>query len=126
IDNTFIQGLITDHTALNFPENACTDCNNVIFEPTGRVIRRRGFKYEDDYDTVTVDRTNKVIRSFLWKEVTGLGAINIFVIQIGATLYFYLATSGAISAARIQQTVDLSDYEVMDSDETLGSYYCEF
>ena len=42
IENNFTAGLKTEFTGLNFPENAATDCDNVIFDMPGDVTRRLG------------------------------------------------------------------------------------
>ena len=47
IENNFSKGLLTEHTALNFPENACTETFNCTFDNLGNVSRRLGFDYEN-------------------------------------------------------------------------------
>lgn len=110
VEKAFIGGLITDFTAINFPENSCTETENVRFEPSGEVIRREGFDWEDNYEFRNINRTGNVVTSYLWKEVNGNGNTNLFVVQVGATLYFYETTADSISNGAILTTVSLGTY----------------
>ena len=90
---TFANGLITQATGLNFPENACTETWNCVFEETGPVRRREQFDFEDSYRLNEVDHTNKAITTYNWYGVTTLGIFSIVVKQVGTTLYFYDTTN---------------------------------
>ena len=46
VENNFVNGLITEATGLNFPENACTDTLNCIFYDNGKVSRRKNVRFE--------------------------------------------------------------------------------
>lgn len=89
VENNFKNGLITEATGLNFPENACTSTDNCVFNFDGSVSRRLGFDFEDDFTTKTIDRNNSVVSTYLWKNVAGVGTVSVLVQQVGATLYFY-------------------------------------
>src|SRR5690242_10780182 len=93
VENNFRNGRITEATGLNFPENACTDELNCIFNLPGNVTRRLGFNFEGNYSTKTIDRTQSVVQSYLWKNVAGSGTTILVVVQVGSTLYFYDASS---------------------------------
>lgn len=112
IDNQFIGGLNTDFTALNFPKNTCTECFNVVFDPSGRVQRRFGFDFEENASFKNVVKDEDIVTSYLWKEVNGNGDTNLFVVQIGGTLYFYETTANSISAGLVVDFVPLSDFAV--------------
>jgi hypothetical protein len=47
--NNFVKGLVTEATALTFPESASVDEDNFVLERTGRRARRTGIDYEDSY-----------------------------------------------------------------------------
>tara|TARA_R110000744_G_scaffold293208_1_gene403652 strand:+ start:931 stop:3180 length:2250 start_codon:yes stop_codon:yes gene_type:complete len=47
--NNFTKGLVTEATALSFPDNASVDEDNFVLERTGRRLRRLGVDYEDNY-----------------------------------------------------------------------------
>lgn len=89
IEKSFIKGRLSEYTGLNFPENACTDESNCIFERTGLVTRREGIDFEVNASTRSIDSNNKAVSKFYWRNVAGDGTVNILVNQIGSTLYFY-------------------------------------
>jgi hypothetical protein len=88
VQNKFIKGLITEATALNFPEDACTETFNCVFDHLGRVTRRLGIDLEGGKVTRTSDMANGVTVTYLWKNVGGDGDINYVVVQNGGTLDF--------------------------------------
>ena len=47
--NNFVRGLITEATALTFPESASVDEDNFVLERTGKRLRRLGVDYETNY-----------------------------------------------------------------------------
>lgn len=109
VENNFKNGLITEATGLNFPENACTDTDNCVFNWEGSVSRRPAFDFENDFSTKTINRTNSVVNSFLWKNVTGVGDVSLEVLQVGATLYFYkIDGTASTSNGAIASTITLS------------------
>src|SRR5690349_19732939 len=89
VENNFSRGLITEASGLNFPENACTETYNCEFNLDGSVNRRLGFDFEANYETKTINRTNSVVRPYLWKNVAGNGDVTLLVVQVGLTIYFY-------------------------------------
>lgn len=111
VENNFSGGLNTQATGVNFPSNACVDADNCIFHELGYVVRRPGFNFEQGYAVKTIDRTGSVITVFNWKNVTGDGAVNLAVKQVGATLYFYAPTPNeSFSAGALSTTVDLEEF----------------
>jgi hypothetical protein len=111
IENSFVNGLVTEASAVNFPENACTETFDCVFDQTGSVSRRRGFNIETNHSLREVDRTERAISTHLWKNVAGDGNISLMVVQIGETLYFYDAsTNDPLSSHAIADTVDLTDF----------------
>ena len=113
---TFVGGLNTESTRLNFPENAATDIDNVIINRNGEVSRRLGCDVEDAYqlsasvfDTASLE--SYAMSTSEWLAVNGKGEKNFLVIQIGAILYFHNLGVEPISAAYVG-SLDLSAYQI--------------
>ena len=113
VQNNFVNGLVTEATGLNFPENAATETYDCVFNRIGNVERRKGFNFETDYTTQDVDKTNAVFTNYVWKNVSGNGDKVLIVVQVGSTLYFYEATSTVdpISTGYVD-SLDISTYEI--------------
>lgn len=111
VENNFVKGLITEASGLNFPESACTETYNCIFNLDGSVQRRLGLDYEEDYSTKTIDRTDVAISTYLWKNVSGDGSVTLFVAQIGGTVYFWETGGDSVSEGAISSTITLSTYK---------------
>jgi hypothetical protein len=114
LQNSFIGGLKTEFTGLNFPENACTSMENTIISLIGESVRREGIDFESGFDTTTIDRTNKAISTYKWKNVGGDGQTQILVMQVGNTLYFYQSSNSTIadplSDTILASTVTISNF----------------
>jgi hypothetical protein len=124
VENSFRGGLITQATGLNFPENACVDTDNCIFDFDGSVVRRPGFDFEDEYSTKTIDRNNSVVNAFVWKNVSGNGDVSLVVLQVGATLYFYeIDSEDSVSNGALATTVALTSVSGAPTAETVE---CQF
>lgn len=109
VENNFTNGLITEATGLNFPQNAVTDTDNCIFDIDGSVYRREGFNFEENYTATAIDRANVVVSTYLWRNVSGTGDATILVVQIGETLRFYRTDgTGNFSNTLVPAVVDLT------------------
>lgn len=109
VENSFINGLVTEATGLNFPEAACTETYDCEFDIDGSVYRRLGFDFEGNFTTKTINRESVVVNSYLWQNVAGDGNTTVLVKQVGNTLYFYEATgSGNFSSGAVATTVILT------------------
>lgn len=125
IQNNFTRGLITEATALNFPENAVTDTRNCVFDEKSIVYRRLGFDFEESHSTLTANQTG-AIASYVWENVGGDGDVTFIVVQIGNILYFYnVPTTGALSANRKSFTISLDSYRVSSAPST-ADIPCQF
>lgn len=89
VENSFINGVVTEATGLNFPDKACVDADNVVFEIDGSAYRRTGIDFEDGYATKTIQRADNVVKTYLWQNVASNGNATVVVAQVGSTLYFY-------------------------------------
>lgn len=128
IQNKFIRGLITEATALSFPEDACTETNNVVFDPTGRITRRPGFDTEASYTSATVTVANtSVYTEFVWNAVAGDGNISFLAVQHDDIISFYdISDSVEVSGNRHATTIDLTTYLAQESTFDPGRYECQF
>lgn len=126
VDNNFSGGLISQATALNFPENACTSTDNCVFSERGFVTRRPGFDYEVNHVDKTIDRTASVVNTWLWENVAGDGTLNFAVVQVGGLLYFY-DTGGAVgvSPGALTSTVALAPFSPAGAPSP-GTLECQF
>ena len=104
VENSFIKGLVTEATGMNFPEQAVTETYDCIFDIDGSVYRRTGLDFEPNFTTKTIDRSNRAIREYLWQNVSGNGNITVIVLQVGNTLYFYEADGTGIFSTGAQTT----------------------
>lgn len=108
VENNFSRGLITEATGINFPENACKETYDCVFSIDGSVERRFGFDFEASNSTKTIDRTNSVVVSYLWRNVSGDGNVTLLVVQVGSVVYFYRVGSSSLSSGAVSTTVTLS------------------
>lgn len=115
VENLFTNGLVTEATGLNFPENAVTETYNCIFDRKGLVKRRLGFDYEASDATVSTIASGDrgyVCSVFKWQTVGGAGNVNFVVLQVGKTIYFYEIIDGDIlSDQRKSFTINLATYK---------------
>lgn len=128
VTNNFINGVITEATALNFPENACTDADNVVFKETGKFSRRLGIDFEDDFSIKLYPRRSKVVKPFLWRNVTGNGDISFIVVQTGPTLNFYqIESDTALSGNPLSASVTLTTYKAPSAPSAdFNNFECDF
>lgn len=127
IENNFTRGLITEATAMNYPENSVVEADNCVFDKSGRVIRRYGVDYEDNYSVSTLDdlgvMSNAVdpedyydsltITEYEWTTVGNDGSLSFAVVQIGDTLRFYeIDEDNTISPNLKTFSIDLTDFQV--------------
>ena len=101
--NTFVQGLITEASPLNFPTNASVDEENFELNRDGTRDRRRGMDYEPDYiqNNTTLPTTDFYgsygYSNYVWKNVGGDASKEYLVVQIRNFLYIYDTQKESIS-----------------------------
>lgn len=122
LQNNFIAGLKTEYTGLNFPENAATDAQNVIFSMIGEVFRREGFDYEANFVQTNINRTTNAITTFLWENVGGDGQTKILVVQIGQNIYFFQSTNSTIASPLSTTLLTASTFPLSTFVAAGGSY----
>lgn len=126
IVNNFSKGLITEATGLNFPENACTETLNCVFDYKGVVTRRLGFDYENGYETDSLTRSDSAVAEFLWEAPNGDGTLSFVVVQVGTVLRFYeVDVDGALSPGMKSFTIDLTSFDT-SGNPGVGAVACQF
>lgn len=92
--NTFVQGLITEASPLNFPANASSNEENFILNRDGSRQRRLGMDLEpgthlyDSTEPYSLIRTVGV-NTFTWSQVKGSTFLELTVVQTGNLLSFF-------------------------------------
>lgn len=125
VQNNFRNGLVTEATGLNFPENACTDTYDCVFNYDGSVSRRLGFDFEADSTTKTIDRTNSVVTTYRWRNVAGNGNLTVFVVQVANKLYFYRMDASSISGGAVADTVTLTPVASAPATSTIEAQFSD-
>src|SRR6266404_1958251 len=130
VENNFVEGLKTEFTGLNFPENACTATSNCVFTLIGDVFRREGIDYEANYALTNINRSGVAISSYIWTNVGGDGQTKVYVLQVGGTLYFYQLTnataSSPLSTTKLASTVTLSSFLATGSTANPNITECQY
>jgi hypothetical protein len=115
VENNFTRGLVTEATAMAFPENAVVDIDNCDISQRGVVTRRYGIDYETDKTITamsTITSNVGAITEFNWGTVGETGTVNFVVQQIANKLVFFLEDDTGISPNIKSYTVDMLTYKV--------------
>lgn len=102
--NSFVKGLITEASPLNFPKDASLEEENFELNRDGSRQRRKGMANEA---FATYQNTSLSLSDFLaaapstykWTEAGGIASQNIIVVQAGNTLYFYSMNFTSLSGS---------------------------
>lgn len=120
VENNFVNGLVTEATGLNFPENAVTETQNCVFDEIGVVSRRKGINFEQDFTYINLTSTGVAYTEYVWQSVAGNGNTSFYIQQIGTQVFiFRLAGDGIVSRSLIGQ-IDMNAHSLTDP-ETLKS-----
>lgn len=127
IENNFTKGLITEATGLNFPENACTETYDCVFDERGKVSRRLGINYEDGavYNDIGTDIAHNMADAFVWENVAGRGDLTFVVVQIGSDLHFFSTSADGALSANLAFSIDLTDFHVAGA-PAIEERHCSF
>ena len=127
VDNKFVRGLITENTALGFPENAATETWNCVFDDDGTVTRRLGYDYETGGSVGTIDvGTNAAITEYVWTFSKGVELKTFVVVQYGSLIYFYNASDTTIVGPTLEEQIDLTNYPLDISFYNPAEYPCQY
>jgi len=111
IENKFIKGLVTEATGLNFPENACTETENCVFDRTGEVTRRLGLQYEVNHQALSLSQLGLASTEYIWEGASKSADVTFFVYQLGSTVRFWQVFATASLGPQIKPfTVNLLNF----------------
>lgn len=122
VENNFSRGLITEATAMNYPENSVVETDNSVFLKNGTVLRRNGIDFESDAkplfqtlgvlsSSVSPDYDNVAIGEYEWVTLSDTGSKSFLVTQIGDVLRFFEIDNTNTSSDNLKSfSVSLSDY----------------
>lgn len=114
--NTFIKGLITEASPLNFPDNASLDEQNFELLPTGVRQRRLGLDYEDSHTSRiglfgTESFDTSVVKTYVWKDAAGVSGNDILTVQTNNRLQFFNTNVSSLSTDGYIDTLTLPALE---------------
>jgi len=125
--NRNVLGLVTEASALSFPENASQDELNMEIMRDGSRRRRRGVDVEptstdfapdeNDLNIEEEDIWRSEVVSYKWESVNGTPNLAFIVVQVGPTLAFFNAGTAPITAGFNEDyNVELDQWEVNAAD----------
>lgn len=109
--NTFVKGLITEASELNFPPNASAAEENFELRRDGTRKRRLGMNVEESHtlrDTgVASDTEDPSFNVYEWKEFSEEGGFEFLAVQHGKSISFYDLEENYLSTSGYKGTVNL-------------------
>lgn len=109
--NTFVQGLITENSLIDFPPNAIVDGENFIPKTDRSNERRLGLDAETNFVPTYLGYTPETtVRAFRWNSVNGLTNQDFLVLQVGNTISFFDLRASVISRDGFLDTITLTGY----------------
>ena len=104
--NSFVGGLITEASPLNFPPNASRDEANFELNRDGTRDRRLGLDYEplgvlQDVSNIYGGNSSTPFTSYIWKGAGGNTFNELVVVQVAYVLYVYNSKVSPISAGSV-------------------------
>jgi hypothetical protein len=111
--NSFIGGLITEASPLNFPPNASVDEENFNLNTDGTRDRRFGFDFEPNYSIRSTGYSelqleSKATSSYKWFNANNDPLNEFVVVQFGSILNFFNSNTASISGDGFLGTVTLT------------------
>lgn len=126
VENKFLNGLVTEASALNFPGGSVVETDNVRYTRTAKASRRFGFDAETGYVEDTVTNNSYAIKTFFWKNIGENGDNSFLVRQVGNTINFFrIATDGSVSPNKHTSSVNIVDFASSGSGNH-NLYECDF
>ncbi len=122
VENNFVRGVVTEFSGFNFPENACVAADNCEFTDRGKIIRRRGIKFEEGYAyfNYTFDPALDAINEYFWKTPGGQGEVSFVCLQLGTTIHFYKVGLTNVSSNKNSFTYNLDLVKAAGAPTTRG------
>lgn len=118
--SSFVAGLNTESSQLNYPENAFQEGINFELTKKGTINRRLGFDYEPSHSMVSTTFAPGVVSPsgisfFKWESAGGSTVHDFIVVQIKHILYVFTPDSTTLSAGGALATIILSDFSAFDA-----------
>lgn len=130
VENAFTRGLITEFTAMNFPEQAVTETDNCVYTEFGEVTRRLGMDYEPEYALLEGIGANAqgAMTEYTWFSVGQNGNTKFVVQQTGFFVrFFFIDQSGSLSAGVKPFSIDMRAHRTAGTtDLEVSSNECRF
>lgn len=129
VENNFSKGLVTENTALSFPENACTDALNCVFDETGRVSRRKAIDVEDEFIAQPVFEDlgdANVYTEYVWTDVNGQGTLSFLVQQVGNYIHFFDISEDSHVSRQFITRYDLNNYKASGTPHDPRVFLCQY
>lgn len=113
--NTFVRGLITEASPLNFPPDASADEENFDLHRDGSRSRRLGMDFEDGFALRATNVSHTDIdaagtNTYRWKDVAGSVSLELQVVQFNQKLSFYDASKENLSVGGFRADLVLSAF----------------
>lgn len=101
--NSFVGGLITEASPLNYPPNASIDEENFDLFTNGTRGRRKGIDWENEYELINSGITVSALKdsaynTFKWTSPGGDSSKEILVVQVAKKLFFFLLNESRLSS----------------------------
>ena len=113
--NDLSQGLVSDASPLNFPENASLDEQNFSFTNTGARERRLGLDYEALHSLIDLnepyDDTDEVVTSYLWRNAGNVPSLTYLVVQFNRQLLIFRTDTDQLSSEGLLYRYEFDDAE---------------
>jgi len=129
--NTFIGGLITEASPLNFPANASADEVNFELDRDGSRRRRLGMDIEEggtfDNSGATLGEIGTAgVTTFRWESVAGDPQKNFLTVQVNKNLFFYDLSVESPSSVPPVGTIEIDQFQagVKYSFAAIEGYLC--
>jgi len=113
--NSFVKGLITEASPLNYPPNASLDEDNFELNRDGTRDRRLGMDYESEFvrettDVLQVEANTCSVSTFIWEGVSGVLTNDFLVVQLEKVLKFYDVNMSSISGSGAIGEIELVNF----------------
>lgn len=130
VEANFSRGLITEATAMNYPENSVVEADNCVFLKNGSVLRRNGIDFEtaSKYTfaslnvlshTGTPNYSNVAVNEYEWNTLGENSSKSFLVSQIGDRISFYeINNTNTISPNKKNFQVYLNSYRTTPGSDT--------
>jgi len=113
--NSFIKGLITEASPLNYPANASLDEENFELNRDGSRDRRLGMGYEPSFARIAtavplINASDTNFSTFVWNSVAGVLDDDFLVVQIDQELKFFRVDATSISGTGFIGSLTLASF----------------